>query len=133
MRCFARFFARTGWNVPAPMCSVTQANSTPRLASAASSGSSKCRPPARVDLRERFVLRKRALDQHLDVSAGLLTPEQARLDHLGVVEYQQVAGREQLRQIGEAATRDGRRADAEQAASRSLRVRILRDQLGRQL
>jgi hypothetical protein len=24
MRCFARFFSRTGWNVPAPTCSVTQ-------------------------------------------------------------------------------------------------------------
>src|SRR6266849_7433847 len=90
------------------------------------------RRPARVDLRERFMLRKHALDQHLDVSAGLLFPEEPRLDHPGVVEYQQVAGREQLRQFEEAPVGEGG-ADAEQAASRSLRVRILRDQLRRQL
>ena len=35
---------RTGWKVPAPTCSVTNAISTPFSRSFASSGSSKCRP-----------------------------------------------------------------------------------------
>ena len=91
-----------------------------------------CRP-ARMDLRERFALRKHALDQHFDVSAGLLFPEEARLDHLRVVEYQQVAGREQLRQLGKGAVRERRRADAKQAAARARFARMLRDQLGGQL
>ena len=90
------------------------------------------RRPARVDLRERFVLRKHALDQHFDVSTGLLFPDEPRLDHLGVVEYQQIAGREQPRQFEEAPVCEGG-ADAQQAAARARFARVLRDQLRGQL
>jgi hypothetical protein len=44
-----------------------------------------------------------ALDHHLDLSAAFLPAEQARLDHLGVVENQQIAGFDQFRQVGESA------------------------------
>ena len=40
--CSASRSLRTGWNVPAPTCSVTAVRSTPRAASAASSSASKC-------------------------------------------------------------------------------------------
>ncbi len=40
--CSPRFSLRTGWNVPAPTCSVTAVRSMPRSASAASSAASKC-------------------------------------------------------------------------------------------
>ena len=42
MRCSAMRATRTGWNVPAPTCSVTRAVRTPRSASAARTPSSKC-------------------------------------------------------------------------------------------
>ena len=44
MRCSRTSSTRTGWKVPAPTCRVTCPNSTPRSRSAASNGSSKCRP-----------------------------------------------------------------------------------------
>jgi hypothetical protein len=42
-----------------------------------------------------------ALDQQFELAAGGLLAEQARLDHLRVVEHQQVAGAQQRRQLAE--------------------------------
>ncbi len=44
IRCAARSSSCTGANVPAPTCSVTQANAIPAARSVASIDSSKCRP-----------------------------------------------------------------------------------------
>jgi hypothetical protein len=44
MTCRETSSTRTGWNVPAPTCSVTNAVRTPFARNAASSVSSKCRP-----------------------------------------------------------------------------------------
>ena len=40
------------------------------------------------------------LHHHLDLAAGVLAPQQAGLDHARVVEHQQVAGSQQLGQVG---------------------------------
>ena len=44
IRCSAMSSTLTGWNVPAPTCSVTNARATPRASSASSIASSKCSP-----------------------------------------------------------------------------------------
>ena len=74
-----------------------------------------------------------ALDQHLELAAGGLFAEQARLDHAGVVEDQQVAGAQQRGQLAEDAV-DGRGAGAiEQARGAAFGGGMLRDQFGRQV
>jgi hypothetical protein len=42
-------------------------------------------------------------DQHLDLAAAFLDAEKARLEHPGIVEHQQVAGREQVDDVGKGA------------------------------
>ena len=42
--CVEMSSPRTGWNVPAPTCSVTRAEAMPFASSAASMAASKCRP-----------------------------------------------------------------------------------------
>ncbi|MPN24079.1 hypothetical protein SDC9_171473 [bioreactor metagenome] len=55
---------------------------------------------------------------------------QARGDHAGVVEHQQVAGSEQARQVGEAAVDVRCAGDVQQAAAGALGRRVLGDQFG---
>ena len=75
-----------------------------------------------------------ALEQQLDAPAGRLAPEHARRQHARVVEDEQVAGAQQLRQVGEHADRRWRplRRRARASGSRAVRERHLRDQLRRQ-
>ncbi|KGD43715.1 hypothetical protein DO70_6589 [Burkholderia pseudomallei] len=94
---------------------------------------------ARADLRERGALAGDALDQHLDLAAACLATEEARLEHLRVVEDEQVARRDARGQLGEAPVDEARgRARVrvvhlEQAARAAFGQRGLRDQLGRQI
>ena len=75
-----------------------------------------------------------AFDQHFDLAACGLVAGQARLDHAGVVEHQQVAGAQQPFQVGEAAVMELAGAvQVQQPAARALGGGRLRDELGRQL
>jgi len=73
-----------------------------------------------------------ALDHHLDPAAAFLLSEQARLDDAGVVENQQVAGGDQLRQVGKAPVVQRVAVDVQQSAGRALGGRVLGDQFGRE-
>ncbi len=75
---------------------------------------------AGADLRDRVRRVDDALEQHLDLAAAFLDAEEARLDHARVVEHQQVAGCEQVRQIGEMPIAD---AGGRTTCSRRLPVR----------
>jgi hypothetical protein len=57
--------------------------------------------------------------------------EKARLDDTGVVEDEQVAGREQCRQVGKLPVREALTADMQQPAAAALGGRMLGDQFGR--
>ena len=73
---------------------------------------------ARAQVRHDLVRAgQHALDQRSTVPPVRLLAEQARLDHLGVVEDQQVAGREQRRQLAEDAV-DRRGAACRRAGAR---------------
>ena len=76
-----------------------------------------------------------ALDQDFRRAAGLLAPEQARLQHPRVVEHEQIAGAQEFRQIDERPIVEAPpgHVDDEQAAGRTLVQRLLRDQFGRQV
>jgi hypothetical protein len=41
------------------------------------------------------------LDQRLDLAAAVLHAEEARLQHAGIVEHQQIAGLQQIDDVGE--------------------------------
>ncbi len=72
-----------------------------------------------------LALLQHALDQQLDLATGWLLAVQARLDHLGVVEDQQVAGIQQGRQVAkDAVGRRGKRA-VKQARGAAFRGRVL--------
>ena len=58
-----------------------------------------------------------AFEQHLDLAAAFLVAEKARLDDAGIVEDEQVAGREQRRQVGELAVGEALTADMEHPAA----------------
>ncbi|CAM2144622.1 hypothetical protein PT2222_160105 [Paraburkholderia tropica] len=58
---------------------------------------------ARADLRERRARAGQALDEHLDLAAAGLLAEETRLQHLGIVEHQQIAGRDARGQIRDGA------------------------------
>ncbi len=92
---------------------------------------------AGADLRQHRVLVQQALDQHFDLAAAGLVAEEARLDHAGVVEDQQVAGAQVVDQVGELAVIEMRVlrvvACGQQAARGAVGQGGLRDQLGRQI
>ncbi len=69
------------------------------------------------------------LDHHLNLPARFLLPEQARLQHAGIVQHQHVVRAQQSGQVGEQAIGDPRRADVQQAAGAALRRRVLGDQV----
>ena len=70
---------------------------------------------------------ERPLQQQLDLAAGILEREQARGNHARVVEDQQIAGRDELRQIAHApiGERAGGAVERQQPARRSLGERLL--------
>ena len=83
-------------------------------------------------MRDHLALAEHAFDQQFQLAAGGLLAEQARLDHLGVVEHQQVAGRS-----SEGSSRKMRSTGAapraiEQARGAAFGGGVLGDQLGRQ-
>ncbi len=86
---------------------------------------------ARAQLREQRVLVEHAFDQHLDLAAAILAPEQARRDHARIVEHQQVTRFDQRGEVGEKPVVEAipRRVDAEQARRAAILERRLRDQV----
>src|SRR5215469_7722226 len=54
---------------------------------------------ARRELDERALLRERPLEEYLDATSGRLAAEDARRNHPGVVEHEEVAGPKQFRQL----------------------------------
>ena len=85
---------------------------------------------AGAHLRPRGVLRQQALDQDLHAAAAFLLPEQARRNHAGVVENQQIARLQPFGQVADVAIRERRvaRRHHQQAAGGTLRQRRLGDQ-----
>ena len=86
---------------------------------------------ARAQVHERAARAEHPLEQHLDAPAGRLAPDDARRQHARVVEDEQVAGAQELRQLGEQPILDGARGavEHEQTARAPLGERHLRDQL----
>ena len=85
------------------------------------------------DVRPGLAGRQHALDQHLDATARGLGAEQARLDHAGVVEHEQVARVQQAGQLAEDAVDERVGRAIEQARTAAFGRRMLRDQVVRQL
>ena len=83
---------------------------------------------ADLHVRDDFVVLQHALDQQLDLAAAGLFAKDARLDHLGVVEDQQVAGLQQIGQLVEAAVHQGGFTRIQQAGSTALGSRVLGNQ-----
>ena len=90
---------------------------------------------ARAHLRPRLVPGQQAFDEDLDAPAAGLRAVQAGRDHARVVEDQQVAGLQQVRQVADAGIAQGRGRGRhhQQAARGALGQGRLRDQLGRQV
>jgi predicted transcriptional regulator len=84
--------------------------------------------------RQQPCVIKQALDQQLDPATAGLASEDACRDHPRVVEHQQVAGAQTLRQIGDGGIRDGATVaiQAQQATRAALDEWGLGDQRGRQ-
>ena len=68
------------------------------------------------ELHPRFVVCDDALEQDLDSAAAVLAAMKARANDFGVVEDEQVPGREQLGQVRERAIVELRAGDVQQAA-----------------
>ena len=70
---------------------------------------------------------ERPLEQQLHLAAGFLEREQARGNHLRIVEDQQIAGSHELRQLAHlpVGERAGGAVERQQAARRSLGERLL--------
>ena len=90
---------------------------------------------AGANLRQHLMRAQHPLHQHLDLPATGLGTKHARLDHARIIKYQQIAGRDQLRQIGKhaIAAATGFAVQRQQAARPPLRRRKLSNQLFRQL
>ena len=95
---------------------------------------------ARAHLHARLMRAEQAFDQDLDATAALLAAIQSRRQDAGIVEHQQIARLQQLRQLAHAPILQQRIAaffvaarQHQQAARRTLRQRLLRDQLRGQL
>ena len=87
----------------------------------------------RPHLRMHGAVVEHALDQHLDLAAGLFDAKKARLQHPRVVKHQQVATRQLRHNIGKTAVDQRVAIDLQQARRAALGQRQLRDQLGRQV
>jgi hypothetical protein len=87
----------------------------------------------RAHLGQHGAVVEHALDQHLDLAAGFLLAEEARLQHAGIVHHQQVAGLELVDDVGEMAVGDAVTVELQQARGAAVRQRHLGDALGRQV
>ncbi len=87
------------------------------------------RQVARPELGPRSGVADEPLDQHLDASARRLAADCPRVDHPCVIEYREVPGTQQRRQVGEAAVVERLAADVEQPARAARVGRRLRNQL----
>jgi hypothetical protein len=88
---------------------------------------------AHLHVRDHLVALQHALDQQFELAAGRLFAEQARLDHLRVVEHQQVAARSsEGRSLEDAVDRSVAHA-IEQTRGAAFGGRVLGDQLGREV
>ena len=88
---------------------------------------------AGANLRYSFARIDNALDHHLDLSAAILPAEQARLDDLGVVENQQIAGPDELRQLRESAVVKRSWLNVQQTTRGAVGGGMLGDQLVRKV
>ena len=85
-------------------------------------------------MRDRGVATGNALDKNLNFSPGCLAPPQARRNHPGVVENQQVIGADEIGKLGKLVMTDAAIGtfQAQQATGAALRQRMLGYQLRRQ-
>src|ERR1035437_2371493 len=74
---------------------------------------------------------RNALDHHLNLAATFLLSEEPCLDDARVVENQQIAGFDELRQVGKFAVMQGTLGQMQQAAGRAFTGRVLGNQIGR--
>src|SRR5437773_1852200 len=82
---------------------------------------------------ERLALAEDALDEKLDLPAARLAAEEPRPDDARVVQYEDIALVDELRQVGESqVVQRAARIDVQQAATGALRGGMLGDELGRQ-
>ena len=88
---------------------------------------------ADAELEERAIGREHALEQQLDLAAGRLRRLEARLDDPRVVQHDEVAGRDESRQIGEREIGERGAIDVQQPAAGAFGRGHLRDQLARQV
>ncbi len=87
----------------------------------------------RAHLRQHRAVVEHALDQHLDLAAGFLDAEEARLEHAGVVHHEQVARLQLVDDVGELAVDDLVAIEVQQARRAAVRQRQLRNALGGQV
>lgn len=88
---------------------------------------------AGTDLRQRLVAPDGTLYQHFDPAAAVLDAMQPGMQDARVVEHQQVAGAQQVGQIGEAPVLPAVAVHDQQPAGGALGQRELGDQLRRQV
>ncbi len=88
---------------------------------------------ADAQLEERAIGSEQALEQQLGFAPGRLRRLEARLDDSRVVQHDEVAGRDESRQIGEREIGERGAIDVQQPAARALGRGHLRDQLARQV
>ena len=74
--------------------------------------------------------RQHPFDQQLQLATRSLLAKDARLDHLGVVEHQQIAWVQQLGQFVKDPVHHGGRGAVQQARATALGGRVLGDQCG---
>ena len=87
---------------------------------------------ADLHVRHHFVARKHPLHQQLQPATAGLGAKQACLDHLRVVEHQEIAGRQQCRQLAEHPVYRLRSAPIQQPRATALGRRMLGNQRARQ-
>ena len=92
-----------------------------------------CRGVARADARQSAAWPGDALDEQLDLATSGFPAQQARLDHPRVVEDEQVAGRQELGQVGDRPVREPARCRHQEATGGPLRQWPLGDELRRQV
>jgi len=88
---------------------------------------------AHLHVCHHLAVAQHALDQQFQLAARGFFAEQARLDHLRIVEHQQVARLQQRGQVAKGAVRRRPGAAIEQARGAALRCGVLGDELGWQL
>ena len=85
---------------------------------------------ARTKMRQHATRIEHALDQHLDLAAGILLAEQARRNDAGIVEHHEIARPQVIEQLGKAAMLQStaRAVEHQQTAGTALGQRMTGDQ-----